>query len=110
MREKERRRSVRKYGIKQMLLGCVPGLVGFLWLYFTGIFNVKSVEMLKQVAYKNCIPLFTSLIFLGVFIYGFFYTIFDCFMPEKKQVLYLTEDENSEVYFVNKKGKSFIFL
>lgn len=109
MREKKRRRYVRKYGINQLLTSCAIGLFGLLLLYITGIFNVKSVEMLKQVAYKYYPLLFASLLFLGVFIYGIIYTIFDCFILEKKQVLYLTEDENSKVYFVNKKGKKFYF-
>ncbi len=109
MREKKRRKYVRKCGINQILTSCAVGLFGLLLLYLTGIFNVKSVEMLKQVAYNNFFLLFGSLIFLGVCIYGIFYTIFDCFIPEKRQVLYLTEDENSKVYFVNKKGKKFYF-
>lgn len=84
------------------------GGLGFLFMYISGLFDVKDLNMLYECIYNNSMLIIVGLLFLGVFVcywIGFFLNI----IPPKKELLYLNKIDNGTAIFLNKKGNMFYY-
>lgn len=107
---KVKRKEIRKkyFSIQGLAAVSILGGVGLLFLFFSGIFGVKSIDMLYDCVYQNGITIIFGGFFLSVSLYCWLVFFLNIIIKPKKEVLYLYRNEYNEVYFISRKGKRFI--
>ena len=110
MNLKEKRRRIRKkyFSIPGLIIINILGFVGIVLIYFSGIFNVENLNMAYD--YYVCgIMIILGLFFFGLFLYFWVLFFLNIILNPKKEVLYLSKVESGKTYFINNKGKKFVY-
>lgn len=108
---KSRREEIRKiyFSTGGLCIVTVLGIVGLLFIVFSGIFKVKNFEMLYQCISANGITVIFGSFFFIISLYCWLAFIRNIIVKPKKEVLYLYKNDEDETYFLNKKGKKFFY-
>lgn len=85
------------------------GFIGLLFIIFSGIFSVRNYEMLYECISKNGILVIFGLFFLIISLYCWILFFRNIILYPKKEILYLSENDEGRTVFINKKGKRFIY-
>lgn len=89
-----------------MIVLTILGLVGAMLVFFSGIFNVRTIDMLYECVSQNGIMIIFGLFFFGIFLYCFMLYFLNIIMPPRRDVVYFCEDKK---YFISKKGKKIVY-
>lgn len=90
-----------------MIVVSILGIVGFLMVYFSGIFEAKSMEMIYKCIFRNGMLIIFGAFFFFIFLLCVFLYFSNVIMKPKKEVLFLVEMDGLEPYFIDKKGKKY---
>lgn len=80
---------------------------GVFMLYYTGCFQISSLNDLTKYLYYHCFEFIVSLIFIITSIYVWISYAKDAYLTPKKEIVYLKAFEDEKYEFVDKKGKSY---
>ncbi len=95
------------YPFSGMLVITILLIFGFFMLYYTGCFEISSLNELKSFLYYHCFEFIVSFVFIISSIYVWISYIKDAYITPKTDVVYLKNFEDNKYEFVDKKGKSF---
>ena len=87
----------------------IMGGIGLLFVFMSGILDIETYSMLYDCISKNGIMIIFGLFFFFISIYcwiGFFRNIV---INPKKEVLYLSKNNENEFFLINKKGKKLYY-
>ena len=109
MNYKKRRKEIIKneFSVPGLIIMITFACTGLAILYFSGIFNVKSKEMLYNCLSNNGLIIFIGTFLLVILLGAIILSIRNVILKPKKEVLYLTEKEGNKCIFLSKKGKKF---
>ena len=109
MNYKKRRKEIIKneFSVPGLIIMITFACTGLAILYFSGIFNVKSKEMLYDCLSNNGLIIFIGTFLLVIVLGAFLLSIRNVIFKPKKEILYLYENEDNKCIFLNKKDKSF---
>ena len=85
----------------------ILGIIGFLMLYFSRIYEVRSIDMLYDCLAKVGINIIFGGFFFAVSMYCWILFIQDTIIKPKEEVLVYYLDSRGDKHFFNKKGKKF---
>lgn len=111
MNLKQKRKEIRKkhFATGGLIIVSILGFIGMLLVFFTGIFNVKNINMLYDCLLHNGVFIIFGVFFFIVSVYVWMLFFFNTIIKPKKEILYLDNKENDKVWFLDKKGKKFIY-
>lgn len=109
---KKQKEKIRKehFATGGMVVITILGIVGlfFVIISISGIFYVRSTEMLYKYLSRTISVIIIGSIFFLLLLYVWFYYIRNVIINPKKEILYLCE-KNNRKFFIDKKGKIFFF-
>ena len=99
-----------EYSWQGMLAATIFLLFGIGVFYFTGIFDIRTIQDLKDYLFKYGMTAIFGAFFGGVGIYCWVLYIRNVLIGPRREVLYLLDiDDDNICTFVNKKGKKYYF-
>ena len=108
---KERKKIRKKhFATGGLIVISILGIIGMLMTYFSGLFDVNSLNMLYDCIYKNGIMILFGSFFFIVFLYCWILFFLNVIISPQKEILYLYKNENNEIYFLNRRGKMITFI
>lgn len=99
------------FSIMGMISITLLGIGGGLAIYYSGIFNAVTKELLYDCIAQNGFMIIFGGFFLCTSIYCWILCFKSMFSKPKKDIMYLVKNSNNdETYFVNEKGKKFNYI
>jgi len=111
MNLKNRKKEIRKlyFSTGGLVVVSILGSFGLLLVFLSGILEIENYKILYDCISRNGMMIIFGLFFFCISLYcwiGFFRNII---LNPKKEILYLYKNEENEIFFINKKGKKFIY-
>lgn len=99
------------FSIMGMIIITLLGIGGGLAIYYSGIFNAVTKELLYDCIAQNGFMIIFGGFFICTSIYCWILCFKSIFSKPKKVIMYLVKNSNDDkTYFINEKGKKFNYI